>query len=235
MAIALRGTASNSAANLSSTLTVTFPGGVAEGDVVYGSFGFGTTANVNIPTPSGYTELADLYSDGTSNDANLQVVRKVMGVTPDSSIVFDNGLGAGNNGQAGIVQIFSGADSTPEDVTTTTATGTNTAVDSPSITTVTDGAWVLSGGSTTVADASVTAPTGYSNQVANNGNGSAQDITVMGASKTVSPAGAENPASWTGITAQASGSWCAASVAIQPFVPRSFLPWLQPMAHMLLR
>ena len=191
-------------------ITLTLTAGIAQNDVVYVAFGIGsTTDKILAMTTAGYTKLAEVFISGT----NLAVFRKVMGATPDSQAVC-TGSGDAAEEAGAAFHVWRGADTTtPEDATTTTATGTAAAPDSPSITTVTDAAIVLAIGANAINDASVrTAPTGYGNaqSVAVNGN---ELITVGMASKSVSPAGAENPAAWT---AWDTADWGAATVAIRP-------------------
>ena len=97
--------------------------------------------------------------------------------------------------------------------TTTTATGAGgTVVDGPAIDTATADAIVLTLFSKAVNDTTVTAPTGYGNQVDDVGN-DALDVTVGVASISVASPGTENPGAWTIDT---SGAWCAGTVAIRP-------------------
>lgn len=207
MAITLVGTAEASAIN-GGDATITLPS-MLENDVVYIGGGFGREASNAGVSSAGWTELVD-FNNGFGY--RFAVSRKVMGASPDASAVC---LGSTNASDACayVAIVLRGVDTTtPEDATTTTATGTSGAPNSPSITTVTDLAWVLSFGGSLTVDAAVTAPTGYSNQVDVASNDD-RDSTVGGATKEVTPAGAENPAAWTAWT---SSLWCAASVAVRP-------------------
>lgn len=183
-------------------LTITFSG-LLENDVVY--VGFASSINTDVATPAGWTQVTTVSAG--ANNAHLQVFRKKMGAVPDASIVF----AAFDEEHVGVAVGLRGVDqTTPEDATTTTANSASAgAPDSPSITTVTPGAWVLSFGCAEVSDASVTAPAGYENKVDINHT----NITVMCATKNISSPGAEDPAAWTDVSG---ASWCAASVAVRP-------------------
>lgn len=231
MAITLRGTAS--AENTSGDLTVTLPGGTIEDDVVYAGYGEAATSDLDMAmTTSGYTELADLYADD-SNDANLGVFRKVMGATPDSTAVFAE-IGSAVVDE-GVVVVLIGVDTTtPEDAATTTATGINSAVaNPPSITTVTDGAWVIA-----VAESSSssdhTAPSGYSNFIFENGSAAQAAL----ATKEITTAGAEDPGTMGGDSSPPIFAWAAATVAVRPAgaaAATSFPPWAPSIMHLLAR
>lgn len=218
MAITVVGTAEGSNQN-GLALTITLPT-VLQDDIVYVFTGTGNegTAAPGLNT-SGYTELFNL--DDTS--AGLRCFRKVMGASPDTTVQ----VTAQFNGipRAAVVVAVRGADtSTPEDATSTTAgQTTSTNPDSPSITTVTNGALVISAFATSANDSTVTAPSGYTDQVDDNENnaGDSTSVTVGAASKIIASAGAENPASWTNVS---NGSWFAASVAVRPFVSSGASP-----------
>ncbi len=168
----------------------------------------------------GWVELTDQIGADT-RDANMSVSYKIMGATPDSSIPVNSAITTAF-GSTSVVHIWRNVDqNNPIDVTTTTATAANSAVfDSPAITPVTAGAQVLSIGLSTAAanagDTDITAPSGYGNQVDNNGNGSTASVQAGIASKAWSGSGAENPAAWTNITTTTSDSWVAATVALRP-------------------
>lgn len=212
--------AGNSAAyNVSLASLVGGTGGAAQaGDLVIVATGFVSTANGDPGVgTAGYTEVADLYGNDT-RDANFSVNWKIMGGTPDS-LVSCNGSGSTTNGAVCVVQVWRNADqNTPMDVTPTTASSNNSAIpDSPAITPITSGAVILSLGAGTGAavDTSVTAPTGYANQIDNSvdpGNA----ITIGIASKLWSGSGAEDPAAWTNWTTSTSESRAMATVAIRP-------------------
>lgn len=187
-------------------ILINFPVGVSANDVVYACVGVRGTATINT---AGYTQL----QTGTSTAYNAKVWRKVMGATPDSSILF-TGTGSATDAMAAVVYILRGVDTiNPEDTTTpAAATGSSTNPDNPAITTVTRTAWVLPFASSEVNDVAVTAPTGYLGTVQDTGNDT-RDSTTAVAYKSVDPAGVENPASWT---AWDTGTWVAITVAVRP-------------------
>lgn len=195
-----------------STVTITLPGGIATGDVVYAWGGGSQTSDADVTESSGtYTELADLYSDD-GGDCNFGLYRKVQGATPDSSVTIDFVSGNGS----GVAKTLSGVDNTtPEDATTTTATGINGGTpDPPSITTANADAWVIAWGGSTELDAVTNPPTNYTGLIdIQSGRNS------MAAHRLIVSPGAEDPATFADITGQATDSWVAATVAVREFVP----------------
>ncbi len=213
MGISLVGTASSSAVN-GGDVTVTLPVGTTQGDVVYAAYvQIGADLDMSMVT-SGYTELADLFSDDDL-DTNLGVFRKVMGLPADTEAVF-NGDGTAGSHVAGAVIVLRGVDATPEDAVTTTATGTNSPnANSPSITTVTNGAWVITiGGSEGFSlTAPGSPPTNYSNAVT---LAAGSKSLIMMATREIAVAGAEDPGNWNPTGDTASDSWAAVTIAVRP-------------------
>jgi len=209
MAISLRGNASATGLD-GADITVTLPGGIAQDDVVYGAYCMDGVSNQNMAMiTAGYTELADLFA-ADSFAANLGVFRKRQGATPDSTAVFD-GIIAEEASAA--VEVLIGVDTTTaEDATTTTATGSDGPTpDPPSITTVTNNAWVIAIGGSTEADVP-TAPTNYINLIEDQLSPS----NIMMATREIASFGAENPGTFGGIAGNVQDSWCAATVAVRP-------------------
>lgn len=211
MAISLVGTNSATATG-GADVSITLPVGTAENDVVYASFSQQIGSDLNMAmTTSGYTELADLYAND-NNDASLGVYRKVQGATPDTTSVWDNGFSAA---AGGVCMVLRGVDTTtPEDATTTTATGTNGATpDPPSINTATAAAWTLACASSTEPDAVSNPPTNYTDLI---------DTTfgtignVMMARREIASPATEDPGTYADISGQDTDSWCAATVAVKP-------------------
>lgn len=195
----------------------------AAGDLVIVVSGWASAADGNpgITTPTGYTEVLDLYSSDT-RDANLSVSWKIMGGTPDSSVTV-SGFNNAANGGATVVHVWRGADqTTPLDVTSTSAVAANNAgvalPDSPAITPVTVGAYVLTVGLGTGAAAPTvfTAPSGYGNVVSAAGAGSTMGA-VANIASVAWAGGAVDPGAWTGTTS-VSDSWTAGTLAIRPAV-----------------
>lgn len=200
---------------------------LAQGDLVIVATGFvtvgGSDSNPGVTT-SGYTEVADLFGDD-SREAQLSVSYKLMGATPDTTVAC-NGSGSGSFGSVGIAYVLRGVDqTTPIDVTTTTATGIDSAVpDPPSITPATSGAWVVIAGlgTATSVDETVTAPTGYSNNIIK-GSDPSTAVNLAVASKAWT-SGAEDPGAWGGWTTSASDAWAAVTMAIRPAADASGQP-----------
>ncbi|MDI6733945.1 MAG: hypothetical protein QMD50_00420 [Patescibacteria group bacterium] len=193
----------------------------AAGDLVIVVTGWASAADGNpgVTTPTGYTEVYDLYKSDT-RDVNMSVNWKIMGGTPDTSVTVSGHNNAANGG-ATVVHVWRGVDSTtPMDVTPPTGvTAANaSSPDSPSITPVTSGAYVLSVGMGTgdTTPLTKTAPTGYGNALSVAGNGSTMSIIANIASKVWSGSGAEDPAAWTGGETSTSDSWAAGTLAIRP-------------------
>lgn len=115
-----------------------------EGDVVVVSVVDGATVDTQVSiATSGYTEVSALFADDTVN-SNMTSSYKVMGVTPDTSVLSDP-AGITTAALQVMVDVYRNVDnSTPIDVTTTTSTKINgtTIVPAP-ITPVTSGAWVV--------------------------------------------------------------------------------------------
>lgn len=213
MAITVVGTASNSAIN-DTDVTVTLPS-MSQDDVVYVLGSGGDSASSHSPTinTSGYTTLASF--NGSQHESICG--RKVQGATPDTTVQIDSATLVSLNGTAACAIVLRGVDTTtPEDATTTTATGTG-APNNAAITTVTDGAEVLAfaaGGYNSTSDSSVTAPSGYSN-LAGTGANDNRCGNAFVASKNVTTAGSEDPAGWTDWTNVDNG-WDAYTVAVRP-------------------
>jgi len=239
MPISQIGTNQTGTASNGGDVTLTFSTAPIRGDVVYVWGGHGTNTNTIGPSTAGYTAL--LSSTGSA--LKFGVWRKVMGATPDTTVVCQGG-GNTADGVAYGSMVLRGVDNTtPEDATLTSATSTSTNPDSPSINVATAGAWVLSLAGSGVSDNAVTAPTNYINAV-NANNADTSPITIGGANRANLSVGAEDPASWTAWT---SGLWIAATVAVrpamdlpdnanaraeydiptQPIFPISFRTWLQ--------
>lgn len=202
------GNLSGAAAN-GNNVTITLPT-LLENDVVYVVAG-----RVGGPTMStaGYTQIATV----TSSTHVVRVFRKVMGATPDTTAVV---AGSGNTANAMAVSLFClrGVDfNTPEDATATTASGSSTNPNPPSITTVTNNAWVLAAASSRVDDGSVTAPTNYLSLT----NASVSDTDPASSAmsyRLIATAGAEDPAAYSGWL---TGTWGAVTVAVRPAIDSS--------------
>ena len=101
------------------------------------------------PTTSGYTLVGEVYIDDSS-DTNLSVYYKIMGATPDTSLVLPQVSG----GNAAIVSVWRNVDtSSPLDNSFTSQTFADTMVPNPpAITTITDNAVVVAIGAGSADD-----------------------------------------------------------------------------------
>lgn len=184
-------------------------------DLVVVAVSVTSTSDLNIAmTTAGYTEDQDLYANGT-NDTNLAVYYKKMGVTPDTDFTLAS-FGTSGNSYAIAVQVFRGVDtSVPLDVVSTTATGTaSVLVDPPAATAPASGSncLVLIGGGSSTAGAQTYTASYLSNFITIGANGSSQDAVVgMGSIKNILTA--YNGAAWTFSAADGAG-FSNASVAI---------------------
>jgi len=191
--------------NNGGSVTLTFPVDVQQDDVVYVCSGIDGTVS---PSTSGYTEITTITSGGH----RVGVWRKIMGATPDDSVTI-SGTGQPQDAHTAVALILRGVEVTqPEDATSTTASGSSTDPNNPAITTNTNTALVLAFASSRVNDTAITAPSGYNNQT-NIAVSDTNPSTTAVATKEISPAGVEDPASWTD---WASGTWGAITVAVRP-------------------
>lgn len=206
MAISLvTGGALTGAVNNGGTVTITFPAGVLQNDVVYVCSGIDGPASMST---SGYTPVSNI----TSGSQQTRVWRKIMGATPDTNVAVD-GTGQPQDAHTVVALILRDVEvSQPEDATPTTASGSSTNPNNASITTTFNKAWVLAFASSAVNDATITAPSGYINQT-NIAQTDTNPSTTGVATKEVTVAGAEDPASWTD---WATGTWGAITVAVRP-------------------
>ncbi len=191
--------------------------GIAENDIVCVFGGFPSSGTAQVTSPGGYT----LDTNYTANGITCGFSYKVQGASPDTSLTL-SGDGDTTHGVAYIVMVFRGVDtSTPIDATTITASGTDAAgPNSGSITTVTNGAAVISFGASNNDELIVTQPSGYSSSAKENANRSETvPFCVAGSAKAIVTAGAENPGSWSSWTTTV---WNALTVALRPAGAGSF-------------
>ncbi|MGE0853869.1 MAG: hypothetical protein AB7O44_30375 [Hyphomicrobiaceae bacterium] len=180
------------------------PTGMAQGDIVYAITGRNNNTALTI-TSSGWTQVAAVGSAG--NNGRLEVWRKVMGSSPDTTIDFSDTV----QPRTCITIALRVVDTTtPEDATPTTAiiTGAASFPNSPSITTATNGALVIAAFTNPANDAVFTNPTGYTDQVAIAGANRTSGLSI----KTVATAGAEDPGAWAGIQKAS----CNVTIAVRP-------------------
>jgi hypothetical protein len=139
------GTTSNVTISLLGTLSGGLASSPSNGDIIIVYFGTGSTADRNLVV-SGYTEVAELYANSTF-DTNLVVAYRVYSFGA-GTITLTGGSLSANDAGAVAIQVWRGVDAvTPLDVTSTTATTTNSVLcDPPAITPITNGAIIISGG-----------------------------------------------------------------------------------------
>ncbi len=211
MAITVVGTPQVGNALNGSNITLTFSTTPIEGDyvVVYGGVAYGAVPSA---PGTGYTQIA--INTGASSYLTFGVWIKKMSSSPDSSVLCYGNANA-LSGVAYGCKVFRGVDgTTPQDATATTATGNSINPDCPSITTITDGAWVLALAGMRNNEPSPGTVSGYSNQYNTTANDSV-DITIAGATLEKTTAGAENPPAWS-TWVVSSTNWFAVTVALRP-------------------
>lgn len=175
----------------SSSITLTKPTGVVSGDVMYAMIFQDAAPLVSL---AGWTQLAT--GNTPTNSFPVTLFRRVAGASEGASYTFSGG---GTNGQ-GIMVAFSGVNATPEDATTTSATGT-ASIAYPSITTANAFSWHLAMAGNFNALAAT--PGGYT---ARQSSGTWDTC----ASKNIATAGAVS-----GVTSTGGGEWVAFSVAVR--------------------
>jgi hypothetical protein len=192
--------------------------------VVYYGTGSNTTARA-ITVNSSYTNLTKIAASDTY-DANLVVGYKRMGSTPDTSVEVSGTLNTADPG-AVVVHVFRGVDeTTPLDVTSVTATGTNSVLCNPgAITPSTAGAWIVAGGS----GAHIAGVDTYSSSDLTSfrtvGANDTFDVTVGAGLKTDWTSGPFDPAAFTWSDTSASTySWAAYTLALRPSPDELVIP-----------
>jgi hypothetical protein len=204
MAITLVGTHSGSNNN-GGDCTINFT--AIQNDVVLVMGGTAASGGDAGVSTSGYTEIIDTRN----SSCELSVNWKRMSGSPDSSVVC-TGSGVGTDATAYVVMVFRGVDtSTAIDATSTEDTGNNDKPNSPSITTVTNGAAVVSCFIQASDEPNLSPPGGYANSIELN-RSETKPVTV-GAAWDAVAVGAENPNPWDSAT---SARWVAATIALRP-------------------
>jgi hypothetical protein len=113
------------------------------GDLMLICYGVGSTADHSGRSITGATSIANLYANGTSNDASVTAAYKFASGASESIVVGPTGQ-SGCDGAISIM-VFRGVNTTtPLDVTSTTATSTSDAKPNPAaITPATGGAFIV--------------------------------------------------------------------------------------------
>lgn len=212
-----QGTTSTTSVSLTG-LTGGLASSPAAGDLVIIAYSVAAVSDLDLTIAVDWTELVDLYSNDDA-DSNLAVFYKIMGGSPDTSVLLGQTYNVNDPG-AVAVQVWRGVDpTTPFDVTTTTATGINSqAANPPAITPITAGAVIVAAGSG--AQVSGAAPRTFSSA----------DLTMLTVGVSDGPtsviglgysedwvSGSFDPATWTLSNSDSSTrSWCAATMALRP-------------------
>lgn len=214
MAISFIGSTGGSAIN-GGNVTLTLPGTYSSGDVAVVTVTLGTSkaTSLSVASSSGGA-FSQIVTTTNSSFARFGVFRQVLASTTSVQAVI-TGSGGSTDSTSGVVHIFRGVDNTtPEDATPTSTTGSGTSWDSPSITPVTSNDVILTcvGGQTILA---ITAPSSFSDATTASGNDTF-DCRSGQAWITNATTSAFDPAAWT---STATVSWVAATVALRPFIP----------------
>lgn len=189
----------------------------AADDLVIVYYGTGSNADRAIGvTTAGYTEVAELFSSD-SNATNLSANYKMMGATPDTQVTVS---ATGSTLDAGAVAIHVWRNvnlASPLDVTSTTATGSNSVLcNPPAITPVTTGAVIVSGGAGAHSRGVQTYSSSDLSNFATVGANDVFDVTV-GVGSATWTSGAFDPAAFTFSAADdANFSWAAVTLALRP-------------------
>lgn len=211
-------TSGDTTITLSSGLTGGSRSSVQTGDLVIAVFATGSTADRTLSITDGtnpYTLIgSELYANAAW-DTNLRVAYKFMGGTPDTTVTFGP---TGNTADAGAmaVYVFSGVDSTTTlDVAVTTASGSSSVVDPPSITPVTtDAEIVVIAAAAYGFTAAAFTSSDLSSFVSLSSSGT--NICTLGLGRHDWTSGAFNPAAFGGKGADSGLSWVAMSLALRP-------------------
>ena len=222
MAISFIGSNTGHTTSSSEQLVVSLPVGVAENDIVIVAVGGSRQDWAAGVLTDGYEEIAELYATST-NTINLSLNWKRMGATPDTEVTC---LASGQSftDLLCIVYVLRGVSvDTALDVAAVTATGSGDHdPNPPAITPVTDESFiVICGGCSNYlaagGDASVTAPSGYTNQVLLPSTNVTNDSTMMMASKAWT-GGTEDPGAWdVDVGIDGADAWAAITIALRPY------------------
>lgn len=216
------GTTSSAVGSTGTNLTVSLTsltGGVAsapaEGDIVIVSYATGSTSDrdLNVVT-SGYTRHCDLYSND-SYDTNLWVATKIMGSTPDTSVVLPPSADTSDAITVNI-QVWrasSGYKIYLRSFDIQTATGVNTGRPTPpAITPTYSGSIIICGGAGAYSSVIAEYTSSLDNFVSKTQADSNSSYLGMGSYAWTS--GTYTPTSWGGGVLSVSASWCAFSLIL---------------------
>lgn len=189
------------------------------GDLVVIGCAVGSQGRTPACAISGYTAGTQQDANGTTYDTSLNKSWKFMGLTPDTTFTLPS---TGNiaDAQRYTVQVWRGVDpANPFDVADVVATGTATGRPNPgSITPTTSGAVVgIIGAGAAATGAAYTAPANYTTNFLTGSTADTNDA-MIGSGYRSWTSGAEDPAAYTGGTANAVDSWAAFTYALRPAV-----------------
>jgi hypothetical protein len=232
----LRYVGGNSAVGTGATYTVSLTGlsgglssTAAANDIVVVIFGYGANANIT-PTltvqTTGYTYVDVTQRANDTRDAVGRMAYKVMGSTPDTSVVTDGPNNAAYGGGAA-VQVWRYVDTSSP----TTGTGSGTSGlnanhgDPPAVTPAVNNAVIVCGmtGSTaTTAADTKTGPTNYTTyEVKTRGDGTGSDCYISINARILSggSGASQDPGAYSGGTTSTSDGWTAFTVGLAPGGP----------------
>lgn len=210
MAISHVGTATGTSAN--GVVTVTLPGGVLPGDVVYVAAA-GRTDTVVSESTGTWTSLFPRVFKDDSNNINACLFRKRMGSPVDTSVTIT--CGSGTSLTAAAAKVLRGVDPQfQEDIVTIPVASSVSAAtpDPPAATSVTPGAWAIAIGYSSEGDNIVTPPAGYGNLV-DIQNGA---TNVMMSDKVLPSPTTEDPADYADVVGDTGDVWVACTVLVRP-------------------
>jgi hypothetical protein len=198
---------------------------MAVNDLIIAGFAVGDVGDDALAlTTAGYTEETELFSDGSSWDANGSVFYKYHNGSDTTCV--STAVGGTDASNCLIVMVFRGValavDGGPWSATPVTATGINVLdPDPPSIDYDTPGsAVVIFGGAASGADGNgtYTFPTGYVTNAISEGQIDTEDMTC-GMGYNLAPSDPENPGAMSHSGSTTTGtSWFAYTLALQPAV-----------------
>ena len=191
-----------------------------EGDIVIVACSTGSTVDRALSvTTAGYTELNELYSNGSGADTNFSVNWKIMVGTPDTSVVCGPS-GSTADALSAAAQVWRGVDPvTMFDVASTSVTDTGTGRPTPpAITPTTAGTIIIPIGAGAIVGTGAVYTTGtLSNFITTTGADTNDSMLGMGSFAWVS--GTYTPAQFGGGTTGTGDSWTGLTLALRPAIP----------------
>ena len=171
---------------------------------------------IGISAPTGYSEIAELYGDDTYK-TNFSINWKIMGATPDTYVTTEPSHNAAY-GLSAIAYVWRGVhQTTPLDVTSTTATGANTGQPTPpAITPVTSGSIIICSGAYGLTSGNLFTTATLSNFLSVIGNDNYVSTSGIGSYAWTS--GEYTPATFGGGSTSTSASWASATIVLRPAV-----------------